>query len=314
MKLIPNCAQSFSNLIKSNYRYCDLFDMLNLKNVRVFDVTLRDGLQALNKDEQNKFSTFKKKQLYNLILQNNEPKNMEIGSLVNKKLLPIFDDTEELFDYAEVNNKYHKTLNHYLLVPNFDHLMDGIKIGCNNFSFITSVSNSFQLKNTKMTLEENYKNLNDMMIFLGDFSAFKTFNVKLYVSCISECPIEGQINCNDIIEKLIHLNNNLKPNKLCLSDTCGTLNPSDFHKIINGLRNNDIDISKISLHLHVQPEREKITENIFHIALDNGINEFDVSALNSGGCSITMDKNKIAPNMSYEHYYKFMTSYLIKNL
>jgi isopropylmalate/homocitrate/citramalate synthase len=313
MKAFPNCSKSFINLIINNNRYRDIFNTLKLKNVRPFDVTLRDGLQALTKDEQSKFTTLKKKQLYNIILQNYEVKNIEIGSLVNNKVLPIFDDTEELFDYVEVNNKYYKTFEHYVLIPNFDYLIKGVRMGCQNFSFITSVSNSFQVKNTKMTLAENYLNLNNMMVYLDDHNSFKKYNIKLYVSCINECPIEGPIDNDEIIQKLVNLSK-LKPDKLCLSDTCGTLNPSDFRKIITGLKNNNIDISKISLHLHVNPEREEITENLFHIALDNGINEFDVSAVNSGGCSVTMDRNKIAPNMSYDQYYKFLTSYLIKNL
>ena len=45
-------------------------------------------------------------------------------------------------------------------------------------------------------------------------------------------------------------------------------------------------------------------------ALDNGINEFDVSAVNTGGCSVTMDKSDLTPNMNYEQYYRFLTNYL----
>ena len=49
-----------------------------------------------------------------------------------------------------------------------------------------------------------------------------------------------------------------------------------------------------------------------HTAIDYGIEEFDVSYLTTGGCSVTMDKNKLAPNMSYEQFYKYITNYLIK--
>ena len=52
--------------------------------------------------------------------------------------------------------------NHYVLVPNLEYLMNALSLGCQNFSFISSVSDSFQKKNTKMTLEENYINLNKM--------------------------------------------------------------------------------------------------------------------------------------------------------
>jgi len=312
MSVYPKCANSFIKYLNLNTKLLDTYILTKINNVKPFDVTLRDGLQALTKEEQNAFTTQKKQNLYNLILQSYEPKNMEIGSIVNKKLLPIFDDTEEIFNYAEVNNKYCKSLEHYILIPNHRELINGLRMGVTNFSFIASVSNNFQIKNTKMTFDENYSNIMNMMVYLDDLK-FNNYKVKLYISCINECPIDGYINNDEIIKKLVKFNE-LKPDRLCLSDTCGTLNVKDFCKIINGLKNNNIDISKISLHLHVKPEREYITENIVHIALDNGINEFDVSALNTGGCSVTMDRNKIAPNMSYEQYYKFITNYLIKNI
>ena len=53
-------------------------------------------------------------------------------------------------------------------------------------------------------------------------------------------------------------------------------------------------------------------EKIVHTAIDYGIEEFDVSNLITGGCSVTMERNNLTPNMSYEQYYKFLTNYLIK--
>jgi hypothetical protein len=34
--------------------------------------------------------------------------------------------------------------------------------------------------------------------------------------------------------------------------------------------------------------------------------------LESGGCSVTMDKNKLATNLSYELYYKSLFTYILK--
>jgi len=133
------------------------------------------------------------------------------------------------------------------------------------------------------------------------------------VSCINECPIEGKIDNSIIIDKLEYLSK-FNTNKICLSDTCGTLDTKDFIYILKICKNRGIDITKFSLHLHVKPEREHIVEQLVFIALDNGINEFDVSELSTGGCSVTMDKNKIAPNMNYEQYYKFLLNYLVNRM
>ena len=87
----------------------------------------------------------------------------------------------------------------------------------------------------------------------------------------------------------------------------------DFEYIVDSCKNYGINMQKLSLHLHVKNNRESEVEKIFHKALDRKIINFDVSALDSGGCSVTMDKNKLAPNMNYVQYYKFLTNYIIKN-
>jgi isopropylmalate/homocitrate/citramalate synthase len=305
MSIYPKCATSFIELVHSQKGLTNLYVNKIIK-VRPFDVTLRDGLQALPHVEQDKFDINIKKQIYNQIINNYNPKNLEIGSCVSKKVLPIFNDTEELFNYVELNNKLK---NHYVLVPNTEQLMNAINFGVRNFSFITSVSNSFQYKNTRMTLSQTYSNLIIMMKYLDNLPV-ENHNIKLYVSCINECPIDGKIHIHNIVSELFSLSL-MKFNKICLSDTCGSLTNEEFIDIIENTKKVGIDTKKFSLHLHVKPDREDEVEKIFHTALDYGIDEFDVSDLKTGGCSVTMDKNKITPNLSYEQYYKFLSTYLL---
>jgi hydroxymethylglutaryl-CoA lyase len=297
-----------------------------LNNIRLFDVTLRDGLQGLSKSEQEIMTLQDKINLYKNINYNYNPKKIEVGSLVNNKILPVFKDTEKLFNFiiddsASNENKTH----HYVLVSNLLYLKQAINMGVRNFSFITSVSNSFQIKNTKMTLEENFNHLKSMMNILNTelkpkFIRDKNkilkndtipFNVKLYISCINECPIEGKMPLTTIVDKLLELND-LNFDKICLSDTCGTLVKEDFINIIDTIKENGIEMDKISLHLHIKPEREDEIEEIVHLAFKYGIYEFDVSHIGLGGCSVTMDKNKLTPNMNYEQFYKFLINYLLK--
>lgn len=69
--------------------------------------------------------------------------------------------------------------------------------------------------------------------------------------------------------------------------------------------------SKISLHLHINSENNNINEvkQIINHSLHNDINRFDVSIIESGGCSVTMPASKLSPNMSYELLYSIMNSY-----
>jgi isopropylmalate/homocitrate/citramalate synthase len=313
---------------KKTLNYIDLFfKILNssknitkkyekIVKVKPFDVTLRDGIQALTPKQQEVFTTNYKISVYNDLVNNYQPIDLEVGSLVNTKMLPIFKDTEELFTYIEKNNKLR---NHYVLIPNQEKLLNALKVGVTHFSFVTSVSNRFQFKNTKMLLTENFMNLNEMFNILDDYynqqdknNTKYNYKVKLYVSCINECPLVGKIPLQKIINEL-HILNLLKFDKICLADTCGTLTNDEFIEIIDSLINEvKIDINNISLHLHIKPDSENTVEQIVHTAIDYGIKEFDVSDLNTGGCSITMDNNKLAPNMNYEQYFRFLTNYLLK--
>jgi hydroxymethylglutaryl-CoA lyase len=319
MSLFPNTAKKFIHKSFKKTQFNNLYNSIGMPTP--FDVTLRDGLQGLTIEEQQNFTTINKEILYDYIIKNYNPPNIEIGSFVNSKILPIFKDTDKLLNY--VNKKCYDNINNYVLVPNMLQLQNALNSGAKNFSFITSVSESFQYKNTKMSLTENLENINNMMLYLDDYrnfdidsdtgeiiNNFKPNYIKIYVSCINHCPIEGEIKFSRIISELIKINK-LNPTKICLSDTCGNLKSEDFTSIINYCKEGGIDIKKFSLHLHIHPHREKEAEKIFHEALDNGINEFDVSAVNTGGCSVTMDKSKLTPNMNYEQYYKFLTSYLM---
>jgi len=306
-----------------NY-FLDLYNnsrVIKIINIKPFDVTLRLVLQNLTYDKQQIYTTNFKKQIYQEILEKYEPENIEIGSCVDKKINSILKDTEELFNSINDNN------NKYILVSNQEQLINAIKFGATNFSFITSVSNSFQFKNTELTKQENLQNLNNMLGFLHDYSSckfdlkngnvnknYKKFNVKLYVSCINECPLEGKYSNLNIANELYSLicNNFNNLDKICLSDTCGTLTNTEFNAIIDMLYEMGIDINKITLDLRINQDREDEVEKIFHSAIDYGINEFDVSDLKISGSPITIDKNKLALNMSYEQFYKFINNYLLK--
>jgi len=306
-------AYELRHLFIKNKKYSNLLGGVNL-----FDVTLRDGLQSLSKEENEKYTLEQKMKLYDKIIFQHNPKNIEIGSIVSEKVLPIFKDTLNLFRNIKLNEMSIDELNYnrpniFMLVPNSNQLkrvVNNTKI--NHFSFITSVSNEFQLKNTKQTLEESYNELYEMMYsFEENRYRVNPPYIKLYVSCINECPISGKIDNNFIVDKILNLNKT-KVNNICLSDTCGTLDVSDFEYIVDRCIFLGLPRNKLSLHLHVKSGREDIVEQIIHKALDRRILNFDVSLLETGGCSITMNKNQIANNLSYELYYKSLASYIKK--
>jgi isopropylmalate/homocitrate/citramalate synthase len=313
--MYPKCAESFKKWYLSSYKFGKIYN--DLGKPKPFDVTLRDGLQSLTKEEQNNLTTNDKLKIYNDI-SIYRPRNIEIGSIVSEKVLPVFKDTLELFEIlTNLRSKDYitnqKKENYFIVIPNQNKLDSVLKNPkFNYFSFITSVSNSFQLKNTKMSLEESDRDIYEMLYEL-DVSKYRGRPpfVKLYVSCINECPIEGKVDNDFIVHRLLTLNK-MNVDSICLSDTCGTLNEEDFEYIVDTCAFFGLPLSKFSLHLHVNKNREKEVEKIIHKALDRKIINFDVSLLDSGGCSVTMNREKISPNLSYDLYYKSLCNYIMK--
>ena len=96
----PKCAYSFSKFLILNENLAKKFNE-KIPNVKPFDVTLRDGLQSLNSNEAGLFTTNHKINLYNHLLNHYQLTDLEIGSFVNTKILPIFEDTEKIFKHVE---------------------------------------------------------------------------------------------------------------------------------------------------------------------------------------------------------------------
>ena len=309
----PKNYYEFMNLCNKNQIFFDAYKKLG--SPRPFDVSLRDGLQGLTKIEQLRFTFDNKKVFFHKIIDEQNPQCIEIGSILSSssKILPIFNDSKELFQYVNKQNVKENT-HPFLLVPSIKSLHmilldDSLKDS--HFSFITSVSDSFQYKNTKKSVEETRIMIKNMLEV--ELQQIKNKHIKLYISCINECPIEGKKDNDFIINEIMKYNHE-KINTICLSDTMGTLDPSDFEYIVDNCNKNGLPFSKMSLHLHIKKEQKNIAETLFHKALDRNIVLFDVSVIESGGCSVTMDKGKLNPNLTYETYYEFLTNYILRNI
>jgi hypothetical protein len=84
----------------------------------------------------------------------------------------------ELFSQLKNKNK------NYILVPSFSKLHYVINYGCNNFAFISSVSESFQMKNTKKNINSTKNEILEMMYEIVSNPSISNPKVKIYLSCI----------------------------------------------------------------------------------------------------------------------------------
>ena len=117
---------------------------------RLFDVTLRDGLQS----SRNILPIDTKLGMLRKIADDFKPKSIEVGSLASPKVLPQLADSEKVFEHAlsMINSNDGYTFTPYLLVPpKADKLDKALDIGCDSISIPSSTSEAFQQKNVKIT-------------------------------------------------------------------------------------------------------------------------------------------------------------------
>jgi isopropylmalate/homocitrate/citramalate synthase len=137
--MYPVCAKTFQHFCESNKKFGVLYKKLN---PQLFDVTLRDGLQGLTKEQQKQFTFVEKINLYHKIMFIQKPTNIEFGSVVSETVLPIFKDTFRFASYiyqqySENDHDKEKT-SYYVVVPNRLKLVEALKnTNITNFSFIT---------------------------------------------------------------------------------------------------------------------------------------------------------------------------------
>lgn len=300
-----------SKILRCPYR----LEIYNKLSPHLCDVTLRDGLQNA---DASLYPTEKKQELFNRIMSLYNPASIEVGSLVSPKVLPILKDSITMYKYAcqfKEETSIHKNNNIFLLVPSNSKLITALNLNVSNLSFITSVSNSFQMKNTHKNLEQTkqeFQLMNNLLkIHKETEPSLSTYN-KLYISCITQCPIDGQIDLDFIVKEILEYHSYGIFNELCISDTCGNMKFEDFKYIVDNLIDEGIHPSMLSLHLHVNDFQT--TKYILWYAFTKYIRKYDVSELTSGGCSVTMSPDEIKGNLTYKQFYTILDSYIDKFL
>lgn len=273
----------------------------------ITDVSLRDGLQGLSPETINLTD---KISIFHDIYKDNIATNIEVGSVVNTKLVPVMSDVPTLYNYCGefIDDHYSDYRpNLHIIVPNMKYLKKACANNMNNFAFLSSVSNDFQKQNANMSLTQVKNQLHQMTDYLNTngIQGYK----KLYLSCINVCPIRGKIDNNFIGNEIVYYSKLKKFNEICLSDTCGELTLENFREIIAVCRAEQIPMDNLSLHLHVNPYNNQL-ESIIRYALNNKIRRFDMSSLSTGGCHMTLDARNSFENLNYELFYSILARYI----
>lgn len=272
--------------------------ILKYPPLRLFDVTLRDGLQSIPKI----YSLAEKMDLGLDIIAKRNPYAIEVGSIVSPKIVPQMKNSIELFQSFSSTYGTYKPIDIYVVTPNYKSVQVAAKNDVCNFSFITSVSNMFQTKNTNMTIADTKNEIKYMVDLVK--TNHEDNKIKLYISCFTECPIVGKIDNHAILAEIMYYyhTHGEQISNLCLSDTCGTLRFQDFKFIIDALIKKSVELENFGLHLHKQSNCDNV-KNIIVYGMKNGISQYDVSYMPEiGGCSVTMENP--SGNIGYETIYE----------
>lgn len=251
-----------------------------LKRVKILDVTVRDGLQSFTKNltVNQRFSIVNKISRLGF-------DDIEVGSLVSDKIIPQMKDSIQVYDLCKKENP---KINYHMLVSNKYGIETLMRHNVKNICFFTSPSDSFNKKNINCTVEESFSKIEQMMGKITNDAYTKG-----YLSCVTECPYEGQIDTSKIIDAVVRLYE-LGMNEICLSDTLGTVQNERFYELVSNI---DSEISgSLSVHLH-QTLGNNEWKKVVKTCLDNNILSFDTSLLNLGGCPAAFSKEKKSGNL-----------------
>lgn len=241
-----------------------------MKKIIFSDVTARDGLQSLN----NRLSINQKTKLIQ-DLSKCKFLEIEVGSLINPKVMPKMKDSLNVYKNT-LNNNYKS----YLLAGNKKSMEDINNKKIKYFSLFSSTSDTFNLSNINTSVLGSFIRFRQMLEMLDNRNYH---HIKGYISCIGECPFKGEIPIErtlQVIEDFMEIG----VDEICLADTIGTLEPDKLELILNEVTNM-YDPNLFSLHFHTDNKYSNdIWKKNLDVSLKKGIFKFDTSLLGIGGC------------------------------
>ena len=220
---------------------------------------------------------------------------IDFGSFVSPKAIPQLKDTTHVLAGLDLSNTKSKLLS---IIAN----TRGAKTACNfdeiNYlGFPLSVSEQFQQRNTKKSITEALKTVEEIQ----NLSVKNNKEIVVYLSMAFGNPY-GENYHPDIVAELTEKLSKLDIGIISLSDTIGVSNPSNIAPLFSTLIN---EYSKIEFgaHFHTTPDK---WEEKMDSAYQNGCKRFDSAIKGFGGCP--MAKDELTGNMPTEKVFSFFKS------
>lgn len=240
-----------------------------MKNVKIVEVGLRDGLQ----NESTKLSVEQRYDLYDKLVQAGN-KNIEIGAFVSPKWVPQMAMTGELSALI-LSDRKNKKINLPVLVPNVEGMLKAIDAGLTEVAIFAACSESFSQKNINCSIEESFKRFEPVM----ELAREHKIKVRGYLSTCFGCPFEGKVSEAKVVS-IAKKMAKLGVYEISVGDTIGVATPDQVKSLFKKLKK-VIPIAKLAGHFH--DTRGTALANIL-AAYEVGVRVFDSSIGGLGGC------------------------------
>lgn len=237
-----------------------------MEQVEIFEVAPRDGLQ----NEKRLIPTAEKIALVDLLSQAGF-RRIEVASFVSPKWVPQMADSAEVL--AGITRG--QGISYAALTPNMKGLEGAIAARADEIAIFAAASEGFSKANLNCTIDESF----DRFAPVVEAAREAGLPVRGYVSCVTDCPFDGQIDpaaVARVAERLAALG----CYEVSLGDTIGQAQPARLGQMLDAVLA-VLPADKLAGHYHDTAGRA--LANI-EVSLDKGLRVFDAAVGGLGGC------------------------------
>src|SRR5438876_121123 len=236
------------------------------ERVTMCEVGTRDGFQI----EPDFIPTEQKVEVVNLLSEAGLPR-IEVTSFVHPKVVPQLRDAEAVM--AAITRR--PGTRYAALVPNDKGAVRAVDAGVDRIHTVLSASESHNLANVNMTIDESLAKLEAVM----QVAERARVPVGCGISTSFGCPFEGDVPLAQL-ERVVGRLVGMGARAIGLADTTGMANPRQVGRVLDHLMPR---FPGIEWTLHTHDTRAMAIPNIL-AAIERGVTNFDASIGGLGGC------------------------------
>lgn len=236
------------------------------EHVTIFETGPRDGLQ----NEARAIPAAQKARLVDL-LSACGLKKIEVTSFVSPRWIPQLADAAEVM--AAIRRK--PETRYTALTPNLKGFAAALAAGADEVAVFASASEGFSRQNINCSISESLARFEPVLAAARE----RGTPVRGYVSCITDCPFDGEIapaQVAEVAERLLAIG----CYEVSLGDTLGAATPPRVERLLGELLAR-VPAARLAGHFH--DTKGMALANI-RVCLARGLRVFDAAIGGLGGC------------------------------